>query len=162
MLDDSALRLLVLLVKVVLDHVLGTVHEAAERGPVLAMVTDPFQDDVSFGIRDLLPVQARLEVVVPPLTALLCVSGAVLPGDLDPVDLALVDKLVDQECEFVVLGGGPRAPLFAWTARALHHGAVACHGDGDTVMCGVGDNEDSNKTGAHQLVWQTCRGVGGR
>lgn len=138
-LDDSALRLLVLLVKVVLDHVLGTVHEAAERGPVLAMITDPFQDDFSLDIGDLLPVEARLEVVVPALTALLCVSGAVLPGDLDPVDLALVDILVDQECELVVLGGGPRASLFAWAAGALDH-AVACHDDGDTVMCGVGDN----------------------
>lgn len=40
------------------------------------------------------------------------------------------------------------------------HGAVACHDDGDTVMCGVDDNKDNNETGAHQLGWQTCRGVG--
>lgn len=93
----STLRFLVLLVPIVLDHVLGTVHLAAERGPVLAIFTDPLQEEFTLGIRDLVPVQARLEVVVPPLAALLCVPGAVLSGDLDPVDLSLVFKSADQE-----------------------------------------------------------------
>lgn len=86
-----------LLVPVVLDHVLGTVQDAAERGPVLAVFEDPCEECCTLDIRDLVPVQARLEVVVPPLAALLCVSGAVLAGDLDPVDLGLSFISADQE-----------------------------------------------------------------
>lgn len=150
-----------LLVVVVLDHVLGTVEAAAERCPVLAMLFDPLHEPYSLLLRDLFPVQARLEVVVPPLAALLCISGAVCPGDLDPVDLGpLSGILVDQACESFVLVGGPRPSLLSWAARAWVHGAEACHDDGDTVVCGVGDDVDNNETGAHQLVRQTCRGVG--
>lgn len=150
---DSALRLLVLLVEVVLDHVLGTVDHAAERRPVLAMLADPIQEHFSLGFSDLLPVQAGFEVVVPPLAALLCVSGAVLPGDLDPVDLGSSCIPADQECEFLVLLIGPRPSLLAWAASALGHGAVAFHDDGDRLACGVGDDEGNNETGAHQLVF---------
>lgn len=105
-------------------------------------------------VSDLFPVQAGLEVVVPPLAALLCVSGTVFTSDLDPVELGLdVGISVDQLRESFVLCGGPRPSLLAWwAARALVHGAKACHDDGDIVVCGVGDNEDDNETGAHQLV----------
>lgn len=153
-LGDSALRLLVLLVEEVLDHVLRTVHKATERSPVLAMLADPLQEHESLAVRDLLPVQAGLEVVVPPLTALLCVSGAVLTGDLDPVDLGLVGISADQSLESFVLGGGPRPSLLAWAVSALVHGAEACHDGGGTVEGGV-DDEDNSGTGAHQVVWQT-------
>lgn len=131
-LGESALRLLVLLVPVILDHVLGTVHVAAQRGPAVAMLSDPSHEALTLLGSDLVPVQARLEVVVPPLAALLCVSGTVIAGDLDPMDLVLVVTSVDQDLESIVLLGGPRASLLArWAAGALICGAVACHDDGD-------------------------------
>lgn len=100
------------------------------------MVPNPLQDPPALFLPDLLPVQARLEVVIPALAALLCVSGAVLPGDLDPVDLGLVVKPIDQVLQSVVLGGSPWPALFARAARTLVHRAVTFHGDGGMVSSG--------------------------
>lgn len=128
-LSESALRLLVLLVPVILDHVLGTVHVAAQRGPAVAMLSDPSHEALTLLGSDLVPVQARLKVVVPPLAALLCVSGTVLAGDLDPMDLVLVATSVDQGLESFVLLGGPRPSLLAWAAGGCISDGVACHDD---------------------------------
>lgn len=125
---------------------------AAERGPAVAVVGDPFHEHPTLFGSDLIPVQARLEVVVPPLAALLCVSGTVVAGDLDPVDLALVATSADEPLESVVLLGGPWSSCLAWAAGTLIWDAVSCHGDGDVVMGGCGENEGDNETGARQLL----------
>lgn len=148
-LGESSLSLLVLLVPVVLDHVLWTVHKAAERGPTVPILGDPFHEPLTFRRSDLVPVQARLEVVVPPLAALLCVSGTMFTGDFDPVDLIRVGTLADEVLESLVLVGGPRPSLLAWAGEALCCDAVACHEDGGIVIGGCNDNEGDNETGGH-------------
>jgi hypothetical protein len=153
-LAESTLGFLILLVPVVLDHVLGTVQQAAKRRPVVPMLSDPSHESCALLGKDLVPVQAGLEVVVPPLTALLCVSGTMVAGDFDPVDLGLGDTPTDQSYESFIFIVGPRPSLLAWAAGALVCGDVVFHDDGDMCMGGCGDDGDDNWVLGHASYYE--------
>lgn len=122
-----------LLVPVVLDHVLGATHCAAEWSPVLALPAHPLHDVCALLVSNLVSPEAGLEMVVPALTALFGISRSMLPGDLDPVHLGgRTGVFGDQVFEPLALLVGPGPAVLVGAGLALVHPVEACHvGDGD-------------------------------
>lgn len=117
-----------LLVPVVLDHVLGTLHCAAEWGPVLALPAHPLHNVCALSVSDLVPPKARLEVVIPALTALLGVSRPMLSCNLNPVHLGSRPGVFgDQVLEPLALLCRPGPAVLAGASLALVHPVEACH-----------------------------------